>query len=179
MDSRQIYSILKGDQDVASLNFLGVFPIDLIPTTALKFPCCLVINTKPSTHPGEHWVAVVKTEENNGIYFDSYGSSTYNLPEIGELFETCIDWSYNSVRLQSSYSTVCGQYTIFTIVHLAKGYTLNHITTLLNDCGDLYSNDAFIFNYIKNKYSDLNLNMNELQVVDFPFIFKQISNPAQ
>lgn len=179
MDSRQIYAILKQDKDVSDLNFLGVFPIDLIPARALKFPCCLVINTKPSTHPGEHWVCVVKTHDNRGIYFDSYGNSTFNLPEIGELFDGCVDWSFNSTRLQSQYSTVCGQYTIFVITHLARGYTLKHITTLINDCGDLYANDAFIFNYIKNKYANSDLNINELQVIDFPFIFNQISSPVQ
>ena len=56
MDSKQIYAILKNDQNMDSLNSLRVFPIDLIPMAALKFPCCVVINTKPQDHEGEHWV---------------------------------------------------------------------------------------------------------------------------
>jgi len=34
---------------------------------------------------GEHWVAVVKTEGGRGIYFDSFGSLPYNLPEVGDV----------------------------------------------------------------------------------------------
>lgn len=121
MDSKQIYRILKADRAVEELNFLGVFPIDLIPMSAQKFPCCMVINTKPHDHPGEHWVAVVKTEDRKGIFFDSYGVPPYNLPEIGDVLNNCNEWTFNDIPLQSLYSTVCGQYVIFFLTHIAKG----------------------------------------------------------
>ena len=155
MDSKQIYSILKNDQNMDSLNFLGVFPIDLIPMAALKFPCCAVINTKPQDHGGEHWVAVLKTENNKGIYFDSFGWPPYNLPEIGDVLESCDEWTFNDTRLQSTFSTVCGQYVIFFLTHFAKGYTLEHIVSLLSNDNDLNTNDAIIFNYIKSKYRSI------------------------
>jgi hypothetical protein len=179
MNNKQIYSILKSDKHVQDSNFLGVFPIDLIPMSAMKYPCCLIVNTKPSNHPGEHWVAVFKTEDNVGVYFDSYGNPPYNLPEIGEVLESCDDWKFNSTTLQSPMSTTCGQYTVFVIAHLARGYELDYIVELLNDCGDTYANDAFIFNYIKQTYGDIDSQIHNLKVIDFPFIFDQIASPMQ
>ena len=84
MDSKQICKILKNDTNVSKLNFLGVFPIDLIPLSAMKFPCCLVINTKPYDHPGEHWICLVKCEDRRAIYSDSFGIPPFNLPEVGD-----------------------------------------------------------------------------------------------
>lgn len=173
MDSKLMYKILSNDRKVQELNFLGVFPLDLIPTSALNHPCCLVINTKPSNHPGEHWVCVVKTENNTGIYFDSFGFPPYNLPEIGLILDDCTEWIFNDIRLQSTFSTVCGQYCIFFLTHFARGLTMEHIIYLINDSGDTNANDALIFNYIKHKYPLRELN--NLPVIDFPFIFNQIS----
>jgi hypothetical protein len=173
MDNKLIYKILNNDEYVKELNFLGVFPRDLIPLTALRQqPCCMVVNTKPHSHPGDHWVAVVKTEDNNGIYFDSYGQPPYNLEEVGMILDSCVDWYFNDVKLQSPFSSVCGPYTIFFLTHYARGYSLKHISHLLNE-GDLHANDAFIFNYIKEMYPYDTVQ--SLKVIDFPFNFKQTS----
>lgn len=173
MDSKLIYRILTNDKRVKELNFLGVYPLDLIPINALNHPCCLVVNTKPSNHPGEHWVCIVKTEENKGIYFDSFGYPPYNLPEIGTVLDSCVEWSFNDTRLQSTFSTVCGQYCIFFLTHFAKGLCMEHIIHLINDSGDTHANDALIFNYIKRRYPLRELEA--LPIIDFPFIFNQVS----
>ena len=173
MDNRILYAILNNDQQVRAMNFLGVFPIDLIPISSLtNSDCCLVVNTKPHHHPGEHWVAVVKSAYGNGIYFDSYGNPPYNLEEVGLILDTCKEWTYNKTRLQSSYTTVCGQYCIFFLTHIARGYSLDQITHLLNE-GDSCTNDALIYTYINEKYPLEEVK--KLEVVDFPFIFKQYS----
>ena len=178
MNSLQIHNILSHDENAQKSNFLGCFPIDKIPNSASRYPCSLVINTKPHTHPGEHWVAVIKNEDNYGIYFDSYGFPPTHLPEISKLLNQCIDWTYNTTSLQSQFTTVCGQYVIFFITHYARGFSLEHIIYLLNELGDSYSNDAFIFNYIKNTYSNYLCNA-KLKAVDTAFIFNQISNSLQ
>ena len=175
MDSKQIYTILANDSFIKDQNFLGVFPIDLIPMTALKFPCCLVVNTKPQDHKGEHWVAIVKTEDRKGIYFDSFGMPPYNLPEVGDVLENCTEWTFNNTRLQSSFSTVCGQYVLFFLTHYARGFTLEHIVNLLNNDRDLHANDALIYNYVKHKYAFVD-KLSQLEIIDFPFIFNQISS---
>ena len=175
MNSKQIYSILKSDTYVKNGNFLGVFPIDLIPMSAIKYPCSMVINTKPSDHKGEHWVAVVKTDENTGIYFDSYGMPPYNLPEIGDVLEHCNEWTFND--RQSAISTVCGEYVVFFITHMARGYTLEHVIHMLLNEDDLYANDALVFGYVKEKYKHIeDANTESLQIVDLPFIMNQTSS---
>jgi len=63
------------------------------------------------------------------------------------------------------------------LTHLARGFSLEHIISLINDCCDTYANDAFIFNYINQKYSNF-LNK-ELKIVDLPFIFEQASYPVK
>lgn len=171
MNSKEILDILYNDEYVKSMNFLGVFPVDRIPNTALSFPCCGVVNTKPHNHRGEHWVCFFKTSENKAVYFDSFGYPPYNLEEIAEVLSSADEYVFNDTHLQTAYSTVCGQYTIFVLTHLARGFTLEHIIHLIDDCGDTMANDAFIFNYIKHKYVDFN--SNHLQIVDLPFIFDQ------
>ena len=179
MDARQIWSILSSDSSVQQTNFLGVFPLDHIPKEALNsFPCSFVVNTKPHTHPGEHWVAVIKTDENRGVFFDSYGNPPSYLEEVLDVLDHCDDWTYNPTALQSLYSSVCGQYSIFFLTHFARGFTLEHIVFLLNDMGDRCANDAFIYNYIKTKYQKY-LHNTELYIIDLPLIFNQIASITQ
>ena len=37
------------------------------------FPSAYVINSDPSSEPGEHWIAVYFDKRGRGEYFDSYG----------------------------------------------------------------------------------------------------------
>jgi hypothetical protein len=175
MDSKQIYTILQQDERVTKdLNFLGVYPIDMIPVTSLlQYPCCLVVNTKPKNNPGEHWVCLVKTEQNIGCYFDSFGYGPTNLPEIGVVLDSCDHWTFNDVRLQSAASTVCGQYCIFFLTHFARGLSTEHIVQLIDDVGDSFANDALVYNYIRNKYDWAKIQ--DIPIVDFPFVFQQIA----
>ena len=45
---------------------------DELPTQVV-YPSCYIINTKPRTHSGEHWLAVYYDPEGNADFFDSYG----------------------------------------------------------------------------------------------------------
>lgn len=121
----------------------------------------------------------VKTEDNKGFYFDSYGYPPYNLPEVAEVLEHCDSWTFNDIQLQTTYSTVCGQYTIFVLTHLARGFTIDHIIELINENnGDTFSNDAIMFNYINNMYGK-DISTEKLSIVDFPFIFNQSVYPNE
>lgn len=172
MNSSEIYSILKQDQFIDNINFLGVFPSDLIPLSALSYPCCLVVNTKPISSEGEHWVAIIKSSENIGYYFDSYGMSPANFPEAATVLDTTQKWDYNDVQLQSLLTTVCGQYCVFFLLHMARGLSPEKIINFLNDNGDTAANDAFIFTFFKQHYTGLE----DSKLIDFPFIKKQIAN---
>lgn len=174
MNSKQIYKILSEDKKLN--NFLGVFPEDMIPLSALDYPCSMVINTKPHTHQGEHWVAIFKTEHNVGVYFDSYGFPPSGYENIPKVLDGCDEWIFNSVPLQSLLSTVCGQYCIFFLEHMARGFSLDKITYLLNDAGDKHANDANIFNYVLHKHSKNFHGLKKLDIIDLPFVFSQIAS---
>lgn len=176
MNASQLYSILMSDDAVRESGFLGVFPVDLIPLAALKFPCSLVINTKPHTHPGEHWILAIKSaEDRKGYLFDSFGRTSFNLPEVGEIFENCEDFWHNEIAFQSPHTTTCGQYVVFFLTHFARGYSTANIQRLLFDCGDKAAQDAFIWNWLRETYSPADSSLRKVPVVDFPFILDQIA----
>lgn len=176
MDARQIHRILKKDKKLSDCNFLGVFAEDMITLSALDYPCCLVVNTKPHTHQGEHWIAIFKTEENIGVYFDSFGFPPNGYENISKVIDSCDEWIYNVVPLQSTYSTVCGQYCVFFLEHMARGFTLEKIAYLLNDTGDKHANDANIYNYVLHKHSKTIQDLDKVDIVDIPFAFSQIAS---
>ncbi|XP_067945020.1 uncharacterized protein F54H12.2-like [Watersipora subatra] len=138
---------------ITAASFFG--GIDKIPNEEFTFPSCAVINTKPHTERGEHWVCFIKNRDRTGIYFDSYGYAPYNLPEVGDVLANCIDWTYNAKSLQTPFSTVCGEYCIFFLTHMAKGFPLDHIINLLDDNGDTFANDAFVYSYTIHKYRNV------------------------
>lgn len=108
MKTNQIDVILKQIISPALCNFLGVFPIDLIPSfNNIKFPACLVANTDPSTKPGTHWVAIYLESPNKIEFFDSYGLH----PSVYGFSFSVV--KYNQSQLQSFTSNVCGQYCIY------------------------------------------------------------------
>ena len=58
--------LLKTRQNIEYLlqnvdHFLGCFPLDGLPSFPTTFPKCMIINTQPSGHPGEHWVCLLYT----------------------------------------------------------------------------------------------------------------------
>ena len=73
-----------------------------------------VVNTKPSTHPGEHWIVLDFTQR-KPFLFDSFGNPPrlYNLPSM----------LYWKRHLQDSNSYTCGVYCIYYIVHKSRHYS--------------------------------------------------------
>ena len=115
MKTNEIETILNHILSTDKVNFLGVFPQDLIPSfDSLKFPACLVSNTDPSSKPGTHWVALYIVSPSQLEFFDSYGlhphayGFTFNLSE------------YNKTQLQSFSSNVCGEYCIYYLFKRSK-----------------------------------------------------------
>lgn len=108
MKTNEIDAILSKILSRSHINFLGVFPKDLLPSFQnIKFPACLVSNTDPSSKPGTHWVAIYLESPTIIEFFDSYGlhPSVY-----GFTFSVV---KYNHSQLQSLTSNLCGQYCIY------------------------------------------------------------------
>ena len=104
-----------------SVHFLGVFPFDLFPLTQLTTPSpssvCCILNTAPSSDPGEHWVAFYREGCRGGEiiieFFDSYGHppSRFGFPIPAQ-----IKVQHNPNKYQSDSTPVCGQYCILYIL---------------------------------------------------------------
>jgi len=107
MNSEQVYLILKSDPYVQATGFLGVFARDMIPITALKYPCGFVFNTDSSEQSGTHWLLILANENNEAYFFDSFGTPSYNNWEAATILDQRVKYSFND-RLQSNHSSLCG-----------------------------------------------------------------------
>ena len=98
-------------------HFLGCFPLDGLPPFPTSFPKSMIINTQPSGHPGEHWVALVLTET-NCYYFDSFGLPTAPLNIHMYLQPHYKQIIYLDYRIQDSSSNYCGAYCVSFVLHV-------------------------------------------------------------
>ena len=72
MNTLQIERLLKKDLKSKTI-FKKVCALDQLEKPT--FPPAYVINSDPSSEPGEYWVAVYFDKRGRGEYFDSYGLS--------------------------------------------------------------------------------------------------------
>ena len=77
----------------------------------VKYPSCLIINTKPREHEGEHWLAFYFDEKGHADFFDSYGQEPDKYGLKSFLDKTSVNWSYNNKRIQG-FSAYCGHYCL-------------------------------------------------------------------
>ena len=100
--------------------FRGVFACNMLPKGIVyNRPAGYVVNTDPSTLPGEHWVAIYLPLHGPGEYFDSFGQPPINREIVNFLDKNSPSgWIYNTVQIQEavSTSTVCGNYTILFLL---------------------------------------------------------------
>ena len=101
-----------------------VCALDLLPQQKSSDTRMFIVNTDPSDRPGEHWVAVFFHDNKEAYYFDSYGLPPWNNEILDFLEKNSSRWTFNDHQIQSFYSRLCGQYCIFTLDALAKGYDI-------------------------------------------------------
>ena len=92
----------------------GVIARDELPKE-VAYPSCLVLNTKPREHRGEHWLAIYYDSKGEGDFFDSYGNhpSYFGLETF--LNKTSTSWSYNKKAIQG-LSSYCGYYCLLYLL---------------------------------------------------------------
>jgi len=73
-----------------------------------------VVNSKPSNHPGEHWLVIDWTHK-HPFLFDSFGKSP--------MFYGLTPMRHWKRHLQHPDSVTCGIYCVYYIVHRAKHYS--------------------------------------------------------
>ena len=164
MNTIQITHALEQDP-ITSKKFCGVFPSDKLPRTIDKYPCGFVANTDPSSEPGLHWISIYISAERKGSFFDSYGKPAefYGTAFVDILNSQCDEWDFNTRKLQSDWSDVCGQYCVFYLSHRARGYSMNKIVQLFN--GNTMLNDAKVSHFVNTHFRLMlthpNVNLNQ------------------
>ena len=125
-------------------DFKGVFPCDKLPNISKGY---LIMNTQPSSMPGEHWVAM--TINTTGEYFDSYGFYPLNKEAEEFMNERTSTWTYNRVTLQGLNNFTCGEYCVMYIYIKALGYSMFDYINLFTTNSEV--NDKIV----KKLYKDL------------------------
>lgn len=121
MDSLDITKCLK---KIARNKYTyGVFPCDKLPIN-LRKPALIVANTHPSFKPGEHWVAFYFDEHGQAEYFDSYGLRPSNKYFKRFLSRNCSKYGFNRHRLQSDFTSLCGNYCCIYLYNKVRGISL-------------------------------------------------------
>lgn len=123
---------------------MGVFPADHIPMRWPR-PYALIANTDNHDKPGTHWIAVYLTNNGNAIYFDSYGLPPIVHQHHQRVTMNSRNYKWNTKRLQSFNSSVCGQYCVMFLHYMSRGYSLEKFCNLFsNDCKN---NDMIVQNF--------------------------------
>ena len=150
--------------------FVGVFPADKLPSiNEFKYPMTFIVNSDPSGEPGSHWMAIYINANGYGEFFDSYGKhpSVYSDRFSKFLDRSCKTWLYNKKCLQGIFSTTCGHYCLFYILHRARGVSLRVIVDMFTSNTDY--NDDTVNIFIKKRYNF------DTPVSDLNFMFNQVS----
>ena len=168
MDGSQLQTCLKSDRYTAPI-FKGVFPSNMLPKQKIsRLPCGIIANTDPADKPGEHWVAFYIDINGKAEYFDSYGQRP-TLSYFKDFLKLNSKGNYirNTMPLQGSFSSVCGQYCLFYLLHRSRNWTMGEITGFFTR--DKNSNDFFVNEFISDHF-DLNT-----KISDTNFMLNQIS----
>lgn len=96
-------------------------------------PYALIVNTDNHDKPGLHWVAVYLNNYGEAIYFDSYGVPPLVNSHHQRIRKNAKKYSWNTKRLQSFNSTVCGQYCVMFLYYMSHGYSLENFCNLFSD----------------------------------------------
>lgn len=126
MNTIELTGIMK--KIAINTHFLGVLASDQLPIKYVgRLPAMTVINTHPSTMPGEHWLALYIDDDRVGYFFDSFGHapeySHFPTTIMSLLKTSCDRLEFTTRQVQDMLSTTCGQHCIFFLYHMVKGLT--------------------------------------------------------
>ena len=109
--------------------FCGVIPIDHLTLKRVRRPCSFIINTDPSSQPGQHWFAVFDPRLNSQPIeiFDSFGLPSHQklLFDFIKINSHRNQFIYNTRKIQADDSINCGKFSLLYIYFKAKGYTMS------------------------------------------------------
>ena len=151
MDTAQLKRVLATDDRVREV-FRDVLPRNHVPSPRTLSPdgspVGYILNTDPCQQPGEHWVCLYIDSNGRGEYFDSYGLPPLHPDVTRALDQGTQTWTWNTRRLQSLDTAVCGQYTVFYALHRVRGYTMADIVHLFPRDNTPEDNDTLVYDFV-------------------------------
>ena len=126
--------------------FMGCFGTNNLPRTIPQFPCSLIINTDPTTKPGDHWLGLVLTKKKS-FYFDSFGLGILNIHIINFLKRYYKKVTINNECIQHIDSDKCGLYCIAFIKNVSSKISYENFISNFNFV-HLRNNDKIVLSLL-------------------------------
>jgi hypothetical protein len=98
--------------------FSGVYARNELPKT-INYPACIVVNTKPRSHTGEHWLSIFYDKNGSAFFFDSYGQNPKDYKLEAYLKKTSTNWTWNKTQIQG-FSSHCGYYCLLYLLFKSR-----------------------------------------------------------
>ena len=147
MNSLQINNILKKKLGYV---FKGVYAIDQIAGLKPSAPAAYVINTKPITSFGEHWLAVYVTSNRKAVYFNSFGRPPRHSQIVSFLKKHSTKWTFSRKIIQNPFTVTCGEHCI---VFLSRFHRFKQIRLAVKPYGpNLIKNDLWALKFVTKTY---------------------------
>jgi hypothetical protein len=112
--------------------FKGVYARNRLPRL-LSVPSALVGNTVPDHRMWQHWGAIYIDANSRGEYYDPTRRPPHESAYVNFMNKHCLQWTYNTVRVQEEGSIVCGLHCIFYLIHRCAGHSMTDLTRLLEN----------------------------------------------
>lgn len=155
---RKYLKVLNRQRRVRTVT--GVYASDGLPTRIAP-STALIVNTRPHTHPGEHWVVFYRRRGSNLIeYFDTFGR-----PPLQADYQQFLRRNsnchlvYNKYRLQGFDTSVCGHYCLtYLYCRLLHDLSMNDFVQLFDISQEQQhhytsaANDAFVLQLFNTLY---------------------------
>ncbi len=158
MNTKELCKCIQSDP-IMRRQCAGVFPANQIPQPD-GYPFTVIVNLDPYPKPGSHWICLYIDQDGRVEHFDSYGRNP-NTKEI-KTFLKDYDVHNNTIQVQSSYSSTCGQYCLYYMYHRIRNQTMDSIMHRFTS--DLDKNDSMVTMWV-NKMFDMRTDVFELDYV--------------
>lgn len=145
MDSIEMFKFCLDDPHISKI-FRGVYSRDRLPSSIDIKPCAFIVNTHPSTMPGEHWLAIHFDSKGHAEFFDPYGKAPINFDLEHFLQTTSTSWSFNNKQIQAPLSLMCGPICLFYLFFRCRNFSLQTLQSFFTQ--DYKNNEKLIRNFI-------------------------------
>lgn len=158
MNSNELRHILASC--IPSIYQTGVLACDQLDLiTKQKF--AVILNTDDSTKPGLHWLSVFKDSATSHEveFFDSFGLPVqFYDKRIGSFLSKFIYVRTSSMQIQSTFSDVCGQFSVYYLASRVNGITFDSILDSFS-AQNLIKNDERVKTFVKQNFLHVKSNI--------------------